>query len=222
MRRVLIIGANRGIGLALAKIFKEQDFHVIATCRKSSSELANLSVEVLENISMKENTSILSLKEKVSSFDYLVHNAGLMHENSLETLTDTFDFSSIEEQFFVNSIAPLKTATALIPQINKGGKIIFISSRMGSIADNSSGGSYGYRASKCALNMFAKSLSVDLRERDISVATLHPGWVKTRMTGNNGLIGVEESAKGLFKRIDSLSQKTTGGFWHTNGETLNW
>ena len=94
---------------------------------------------------------------------------------------------------------------------------------MGSIADNSSGGSYGYRASKTALNMFVKSLSVDLRDQEIAVAALHPGWVKTRMTNDKGLINTKESAEGLLEtNIEELSLENTGGFWHTNGECLSW
>ena len=140
----------------------------------------------------------------------------------LSFLKESFDFSSIQEQFQVNTIAPLKVAIALSNKIKPGGKLAFITSRMGSIADNSSGGSYGYRASKTALNMFVKSLSVDLRDQEIAVAALHPGWVKTRMTNDKGLINTKESAEGLLARIEELSLENTGGFWHTNGECLSW
>ena len=107
--------------------------------------------------------------------------------------------------------------------LKKNSKIGFITSRMGSIGDNSSGSSYGYRMSKVALSMAAKSLSRDLLKEDIYVAILHPGLVSTRMTGftKNG-ISTEESANGLLKRIDSLNKNNTGTFWHTNGEILPW
>jgi NAD(P)-dependent dehydrogenase (short-subunit alcohol dehydrogenase family) len=103
-----------------------------------------------------------------------------------------------------------------------GGKIANITSRMGSIADNDSGGRYGYRASKAAFNAIGKSLAEDLRGRNIAVAQLHPGWVQTRMVNFSGLITTEESAKGLVERIEALNMDNTGSFWHSNGEALPW
>jgi NAD(P)-dependent dehydrogenase (short-subunit alcohol dehydrogenase family) len=106
--------------------------------------------------------------------------------------------------------------------MGQGSKIANITSRMGSIADNDSGGRYGYRASKAALNAFGKSLAVDLKPRGIAVAQLHPGYVKTRMVNFGGLISPEESARGLAERIANLTLENTGSFWHSNGEELPW
>lgn len=112
--------------------------------------------------------------------------------------------------------------SALLTALAGNSKVALISSRMGSIADNTSGGSYGYRMSKAALNAAGKSLALDLAGRGISVAVLHPGYVRTDMTGQQGLIEVAESAAGLIQRINELTPATSGTFWHSNGEILPW
>ena len=148
-----------------------------------------------------------------------IQNAGISEFNSLSNL----DPQSIVHQFEVNALSPLCCVQALLTQLSKSAKIVLISSRMGSIEDNSSGGSYGYRMSKVALCMAGKSLSVDLKPRGISVAILHPGLVSTRMTGftSNG-IQPKESVQGLIQRIDELTIENSGTFWHANGEILPW
>jgi NAD(P)-dependent dehydrogenase (short-subunit alcohol dehydrogenase family) len=116
----------------------------------------------------------------------------------------------------------LLVTQALLPNLHEGSKVGIITSRMGSIDDNDSGGSYAYRMSKSAVNAAGKSLSIDLKPRGIAVAILHPGWVRTDMTGHGGLIDADESASGLIKRMEELTLDTSGGFWHTNGERLPW
>ncbi|MEO1185360.1 MAG: SDR family NAD(P)-dependent oxidoreductase, partial [Cyanobacteria bacterium J06636_27] len=123
--------------------------------------------------------------------------------------------------FEVNAVGPLRLTKALLNNLKSGSKIIMMTSRMGSIDDNTSGGSYGYRMSKVALSMAGKSLSEDLKSKNIPVAILHPGLVQTRMTGFSG-ITTEESVKGLLARIDKLNMENTGTFWHSNGEILPW
>ena len=135
---------------------------------------------------------------------------------------DHLDIGSIQEQFEINAIAPLRITHALLDHLSSQAKIGIITSRMGSIEDNDSGGSYGYRMSKAAANMVGRSLSVDLKDKGISVALLHPGWVRTDMTGGNGLIDTEESTKGMIDIMDRLTVDQTGLFWHTNGEVLPW
>ena len=125
-------------------------------------------------------------------------------------------------QFEINSLGPLRITTALLPNLKEGSKVALITSRMGSVGDNTSGGQYGYRMSKCALNIAGASLAVDLRPKGIAVALLHPGFVRTEMTGGNGLINASESAAGLLARIEELNLANSGGFWHTNGESLSW
>jgi len=221
MSTYLITGSNRGIGLELCKQIIERGDEVIATCRKASSDLKNLGVRIEEDIDISSEDSINNLRQALSGveLDCLIHNAGIYEFNSI----DNFDHESIIRQFVVNALSPLSMTRSLKGLLKKYSKIGFITSRMGSIGDNSSGSSYGYRMSKVALSMAAKSLSRDLLKEDIYVAILHPGLVSTRMTGftKNG-ISTLESANGLLKRIDSLNKNNTGTFWHTNGEILPW
>ncbi len=221
MSTYLITGSNRGIGLELCKQIIERGDKVIATCREASSDLKNLGVRIEEGIDISSEVSINNLRQALSGveLDCLIHNAGIYEFNSI----DNFDHESIIRQFVVNALSPLSMTKSLKGLLKKFSKIGFITSRMGSIGDNSSGSSYGYRMSKVALSMAAKSLSRDLLKDDIYVAILHPGLVSTRMTGftKNG-ISTLESANGLLKRIDSLNKNNTGTFWHTNGEILPW
>jgi len=217
----LIIGANRGIGLELVRQLKERGEDVIATCRSSSPELDALSVRVESNIDITSGDSVIKLREnlKDTKVDVLIHNAGIAEFNSLSNL----DPQSILHQFEVNALSPLCCVQTMLSHLSKSAKIALISSRMGSIEDNTSGGSYGYRMSKVALCMAGKSLAVDLKPNGISVGILHPGLVSTRMTGftSNG-IQPKESVKGLIQRIDELTLENTGTFWHSNSEILPW
>ncbi len=217
----LITGANRGIGLELVRQLKDRGEDVIATCRSTSSELNSLSVRVETDIDISSGDSVIKLKEKLNhtKIDVLIQNAGIAEFNSLSHL----DPESILHQFEVNALSPLCFVHTMLSHLSKSAKIALMSSRMGSIDDNSSGGSYGYRMSKVALCMAGKSLSVDLKSKGIAVAILHPGLVSTRMTGftSNG-IQPKESVKGLIQRIDELTLDNTGSFWHANGEILPW
>lgn len=136
---------------------------------------------------------------------------------------ENLDFDSIREQFEVNALGALRVTHALLPKLKPGAKIVLMTSRMGSIGDNTSGSSYGYRMSKVALAMAGKSLALDLKPRGIAVAILHPGLVQTRMTNfSSGGITPEQSVKGLLARIDQLTLENSGTFWHANGEVLPW
>lgn len=147
----------------------------------------------------------------------LINNAGILQRVTLDNL----DFDSIRQQFEVNALGALRITHQLLPNLHAGSKVIFMTSRMGSIGDNTSGNSYGYRMSKVAMSMAGKSLSHDLKPRNIAVAILHPGMVSTRMTGFSG-ISVEESVQNLLHRIDQLTIENTGTFWHAKGEILPW
>ena len=221
MSTYLITGANRGIGLELVRQLKDRGEDVIATCRSSSPELDTLSVRVESNIDITSGDSVIKLREnlKDTKVDVLIHNAGIAEFNSLSNL----DPQSILHQFEVNALSPLCCVQTMLSHLSKSAKIALISSRMGSIEDNTSGGSYGYRMSKVALCMAGKSLAVDLKPKGIWVAILHPGLVSTRMTGftSNG-IQPKESVKGLIQRIDELTLENTGTFWHSNGDILPW
>jgi NAD(P)-dependent dehydrogenase (short-subunit alcohol dehydrogenase family) len=147
----------------------------------------------------------------------LINNAAIIEGVSLANL----DFDSIRRQFEVNALGPLRVTKALLGNLAAGAKVVLMTSRMGSIDDNTSGGSYGYRMSKVALCMAGKSLSYDLKPQGIAVAILHPGLVQTRMTGFSG-ITTETAVAGLLARIDGLTLGNTGTFWHSNGEVLPW
>ncbi|AMQ89419.1 SDR family oxidoreductase [Marinobacter sp. LQ44] len=217
---VVITGANRGIGLELARHYAREGCEVIGVCRQSSDELAKVANQVIDGVDVTTDAGIDALKTGLAgkSISLLINNAGLLQDEQLGSI----DFDSIRTQMEINAYAPLRVTEALVPQIREGGKIANITSRMGSIADNDSGGRYGYRASKAALNAFGKSLAVDLKPRGIAVAQLHPGYVKTRMVNFGGLITPEESAKGLAERIANLNLENSGSFWHSNGEELPW
>ena len=219
MNKVLITGANRGIGLELCKQLVDRGDEVIALCRTASSELGSLNLRIIEGIDVANNESVSGLREQpgLEELDWLINNAGVLARDSLEEL----DFDAMEWQFRVNSLGPLRITSALLPRLAKGSKIGIVTSRMGSIGDNTSGGYYGYRLSKAAVNMAGKSLARDLQARGIAVALLHPGMVATDMTGGSG-IPVGQSASGLIKRMDALDMGHTGNFWHAEGEELPW
>ena len=221
MSTYLITGSNRGIGLELCNQIHNRGDEVIATCRKASPELINLGVRIEENIDISSEEAITNLAKKLSgiNLDCIINNAGIYEFNSLED----FQKKSILRQFEINALSPIFMTQSLKHLLKRSSKVAFITSRMGSIGDNSSGSSYGYRMSKVALSMGAKSLSIDLLKEEIYVAILHPGLVSTRMTGftRNG-ITTEESVNGILKRIDSLNKNNSGTFWHTNGQVLPW
>ncbi|AFZ51677.1 SDR family oxidoreductase [Dactylococcopsis salina] len=220
MANYLITGTNRGIGLEYCKQLQAKGETVIAVCRQPSAELKNLGVKIESGIDVTSDESVSELAQRLagSSIDVLINNAGIIEANSLDHL----DFESLERQFQVNAIAPLRVTKALLPLIPKGGKIILMTSRMGSIEDNTSGGFYGYRMSKTALSMAGKSLAEDLKPRQIPVGILHPGMVQTRMTDFSG-ITTTESVQGLLKRIEELNLDNSGTFWHgVKGEILPW
>jgi NAD(P)-dependent dehydrogenase (short-subunit alcohol dehydrogenase family) len=217
----IVTGANRGIGLALTSELARRGHRVLAACRSSSPELAKLDVEVVPGVDVAEDAGLAALAAAVGerSIDLLINNAGiLVWGDKLGAL----DVAGIRRQFEVNALAPLRVTDALRNRLGRGAKVALITSRMGSIDDNSSGGAYGYRMSKAALNMAGKSLAVDLRERGVAVAILHPGMVKTEMIAGHGQVEPEDAAKGLLARIDALTLETSGGFWHANGERLPW
>ena len=221
MSTYLITGSNRGIGLELVRQLNNRGENVIATCRTVSPELSSLSVRVESGIDITSGNSVVKLRERLKDIkiDVLIQNAGIAEFNSLDNL----DPQSILHQFEVNALSPLCFVQSMLGNLSKSSKIALISSRMGSIDDNNSGGSYGYRMSKVALCMAGKSLSIDLKPKDISVAILHPGLVSTRMTGFTASgITPNESVNGLIQRIDELTMNNTGTFWHANGEILPW
>ena len=218
--RVFITGANRGIGLALCNYYLSRGDDVAAICRQPSAELRALPVTLIDDCDVGDEQGVVRLKQKAGSeaIDILINNAGILRNESL----DDMNFDTMTEQFMVNALGPLRVVSALKDQLVKGSKVALITSRMGSIADNSSGGWYGYRMSKAALNIAGKSLAEDLKAAGVAVALLHPGMVKTAMINYAGDVTPEQAAAGLAQRIDDLSLYNSGGFWHANGDSLPW
>jgi len=215
----LITGSNRGIGLELCRQLQHRGEAVIAVCRQASHELEALGVRVESGIELASEAAIASLAMRLSGLplEGLILNAGILEADGLEDLS----VDSLQRQFAVNAVAPLLLCRALLPNLEAGSRVALITSRMGSLDDNSSGGYYGYRMSKAALNMAGRSLAVDLQPRGIAVAVLHPGMVATRMVGFTG-IPPEQAARGLLDRIEALTLETSGRFWHANGDPLPW
>ncbi len=221
MATVLITGTNRGIGLEYCRQLQARGDTVVAVCRTPSPELEALGVRIEAGVDLTDGAAITDLVERLGplAIDVLILNAGLLERTSLDNL----DVDSLRRQFEVNALAPLRLTQALLGHLPSGAKVILMTSRMGSIDDNSSGGAYGYRMSKVALCMAGKSLAIDLRPRGIAVALLHPGLVRTRMTGfSDQGISTEESVDGLLARIDALTLESSGTFWHANGQELPW
>lgn len=223
MQTVLVTGSNRGIGLALCKQLKQRGFQVIATCRHASTELIELGVEIIDQVDVSDPESLQALAQKIAGrrLDWLINNAGIAGGLGLRDI-DANTVESFIRMYQVNSLGPLLTTQSLLDNLSSGCKVGLVTSRMGSIEDNDSGGSYAYRMSKAALNAAGKSLSIDLKPKGIAIAILHPGWVRTDMTGHGGLIDSDESARGLLDRMAELTLETSGTFWHMNGDVLPW
>ena len=219
MKKILITGANRGIGLELCRQLLARGDEVIAVCRSVSSELESMDLRVIEGIDVSSSESVDRLKSQagVDGLDWLINNAGILSVESMENL----DYEAMERQFRVNSLGPLRVTAALLSKLAAGSKVGIITSRMGSIEDNTSGGYYGYRMSKAAVNMAGMSLARDLEQHGIAVALLHPGMVATDMTGGRG-VSPQQSAGGLIQRMDALDMDASGSFWHAEGERLPW
>ncbi len=221
MATIVITGANRGIGLELAKQYQTRRDHVIATVREASAELSGADIETIEGVDVTDDASVERLAAALEGrdIDVLINNAGILLAR--ETIED-LNWDEIRQQFEVNTLGPMRVTRALLPHLKDGGKIAIVSSRVGSIADNTTGGRYGYRISKTAVNMAGVCLAHDLRDRGIAVVLLHPGYVRTGLTGMNGDIDADESARGLIARIDETNMERTGTFWHANGSELPW
>ena len=224
---VLITGTNRGLGLEFVKQFAIEGYQVIACTRKinKKDELHQLQ-EKFKTISICKldiaNFSSIDQFAKLfkKPIDILINNAGVYPDSSV----DHVDYKSWLDAFKINTLAAFKMTEAFLPHLKKGQlkKIASLTSKMGSIDDNSGGGEYIYRSSKTALNMVMKSLSIDLKPYDLSVITLHPGWVRTDMGGPNGLIEVDESVAGMKHQIDKLTIRTSGQFIAYDGKKIPW
>jgi len=228
-KRVMITGASRGIGLEFVRQLINAGAKVIAAARhpEKSPHLLQLSQDHPQSLStvvldVADETSIHAACESLSGMgiDLLINNAGVFFDRR-ETF-DNIGADKILDTFRVNVIGPLLVSQAMLPFLRRSNSptIVNITSLMGSIADNTSGGSYGYRISKAALNMLAKTMSVDLK--DLTVLNLHPGWVKTEMGGGQAPLSPEESVKGMISVIEHSSREKSGTFADYAGRDLPW
>lgn len=225
---VFITGANRGIGLSLTQLYLANGWQVHATTRNlaSSDELVTLSDQhsslTLHELDVTDYQQVSKLAHDLPVIDLLINNAGYYGPKG-----SGFGNTDVEEWrkvFEINTIAPLKLVEAFYPLIRQSQmkKIACISSKVGSMTENTSGGGYIYRSSKAALNSVVKSLSNDLADQGFTVLALHPGWVLTDMGGPNALIDTDTSAKGLSKVIEQSTQSNSGQFINYDGTELPW
>jgi NAD(P)-dependent dehydrogenase (short-subunit alcohol dehydrogenase family) len=220
MATVVVTGANRGIGLEFVKQYVAKGDKVIALCRNTSDELSQTSAKVIDKVDVSSPECLQKILPTLSDLkiDLLINNAGVFANETLEKMS----VLTLEYQFRVNAIGPLMVTLMLRQQLVKGAKVAMITSRMGSVTDNHSGGYYGYRMSKSALNIAGVSLAHDLKEQDVAVALLHPGYVQTEMVNYTGDIPAAVAVERLMQRIEELNLNNTGTFWHSNGEVLPW
>lgn len=219
MATILVTGSNRGIGLELCRLYQARGDDVIAVCRSTTPELSDLGVRVVDNIDVADGDDVDKLAGELAgvNLDVLVNNAGILRSDTI----DSVDFDSMIEQYSVNTLGPLRVTRALRKNLGQGSTVGIVTSRVGSIEDNSSGNNYGYRASKAAANMVGMNLRHDLAGDGVAVALLHPGLVATDMTSGTG-VSPRDAAAGLIARLDELTLENSGGFWHAEGYTLPW
>lgn len=229
MKTVFITGANRGLGLEFCRQYLEQGWKVFAACRHP--EKAKALIELTENyaldiypLDLSDEQAIARVAQHMEGkpLDLLINNAGVYGGSPQDlALCET---SHWLQTFQINAIAPAKLTQSLLPNLAmvKGAKVAFLTSKMGSMGDNGSGGAYIYRSSKAALNAIIKSLSIDLAGQGVAVAALHPGWVRTDMGGPNGLINTEQSIKGLRQVIEQLTLSSSGCFVDYQNKPIPW
>jgi NAD(P)-dependent dehydrogenase (short-subunit alcohol dehydrogenase family) len=218
MATVLITGANRGLGLEFARQYAADGCDVVATTRDSSEELDALGVRV-EQLDMSDLAAVAAFGERLTSLDLLIANAGTYGPKAVRTADDGEGWL---DTFAVNTVAPYLLARSVLPLVTRSeGRLIAITSRMGSIDDNTSGGFIAYRSSKTALNSAWRNLSIETRDKVIC-AVLHPGWVQTRMGGPSAPLTPHDSICGMRNVIEDLTAADSGGFFSYDGSPIPW
>ena len=226
MSVVLVTGAERGIGNALCRAFHARGDTVVATCLEESDELRALGARVEPGVDVTSDEAVRGLAWRLADtgtdLDLLINNAGIAEQDTLGAL----DYDAIRRQLEVNALGPLRVTEALLGRLKPGSTVAFVTSRIGSLGDNRSGGLYGYRISKCAANMVAVNLAHDLAKKGIAAVVLHPGMVATGMTFDDErheARPAEEAAAALIERIDRVEPAEPGtqpAFWHAPERTI--
>ncbi len=232
MPTVLVTGANRGIGLEFARQYAADGWKVHACCRAPAGaevlrQLAArhpgaVTMHALDLANLAQIGRLATALDQVA-IDVLINNAGIYPDRNSRGFGDT-DVAAWELAFRVNTIAPMKMAEAFVGHVaaSEGRRMAFLTSKMGSMGDNGSGGCYLYRSSKAALNAVAKSLAIDLAPRGIRIALLHPGWVQTDMGGPDAWITAEQSVTGMRRLLNGLSPAQSGRFFAYDGQEVPW
>jgi NAD(P)-dependent dehydrogenase (short-subunit alcohol dehydrogenase family) len=221
---VLITGANRGIGLELARQYAAAGWRVIGTARKpeSAEELGATGADVMQ-LDVTDQASVDRLSQHLTGqpIDMLINNAGIQ---PLMWKLAEVDFDEFEKALSVNAVGPVRVTRALVPNLRSGKvrKVINITTNLSSIAENTEGGFYGYRESKAALNMFNKSLAMEFGPEGFICIVLNPGWVRTDLGGPKAPLSVEESVSGMRNVIENLSPEDNGSFWTHDGKQMPW
>lgn len=221
MPSVLVTGANRGIGLEFARQYAGDGWRVVATVRESSPELSAISGVRIEQVDMADIAAVAAFHQRVEGpLDLLIANAGTYQPETCETADDARGWARM---MVVNAIGPYVLARSLLGQAAEaGGKLVAISSDMGSIAANRSGGYVPYRSSKSALNSAWRSLAIEARPSGVVVVALNPGWVKTRMGGPNAILAPQDSIGEMRALIAGLTAEQSGGFFERDGRVIPW
>lgn len=226
MITALVVGADKGIARSIVDQLHARGDRVVAACLGSGADLAADGVEVVPDVDVTSGEAVARLAQTLRdgqvALDWVLHVAGVL---GLDTLGE-IDYDDVRRQLEINTIGPLRTVEAVAPLVVDGGKVGIVTSRVGSLGDNTSGGMYAYRVSKAGANMVALNLHHDLAGRGISVLALHPGMVATDLTkgypGDFAYITPDEAAAGLVKDLDNLTPENSGRFQHSNGTFLPW
>ena len=226
MNSILVVGADRGIANAICRQLHARGDRVIAACLGEGEGFAEGGIDSIGGIDVTSDAAVGKLVEglhaRSARLDWVLHVAGVLGLDELGKI----DYDDMRRQFEINTLGPLRVAEACIPFVGPGSKLGIVTSRVGSLGDNGSGGMYAYRVSKAGANMVALNLHHDLSKRGISVVALHPGMVATDLTrdypGNFNYIQPEEAARGLIARMDELTPASSGQFRHANGDKLLW
>jgi NAD(P)-dependent dehydrogenase (short-subunit alcohol dehydrogenase family) len=219
LARVVITGGETGLGLSLVRAYTDAGDRVSVLCRASTPELDALGPEIHPGIDITNAAAVYRAAAEMGDvpIDILINNAGIMIDDDIESL----DVGSVRLQFEVNALGPLNIALAFRKRLRRNSKLVNISSRLGSVGDNESGGDFGYRMSKAAQNMLTSNLAIDLGEEGIVVVAAHPGIVASNMTGGKGTPS-NEVARDLRATIEQLTADATGRFIDRFGKELPW